>query len=291
MRKVFYRKKRVQQWNVSVARALAPALGPIVGLGLIVAFLVPSAVVGGGQLDRPSGVRLLHADQQGIELEVIPADYELVTEMVDGVACERIRVPGSPQSSGAGWPQLPVLMALLGVPPGVELEVEVTPLQTGPLPLRAPLCPAPESVTETYGDLARRVTRPAAPDAAVYGRDAAYPAEVGRVEDIGYVRSQRIARLEVSPFQFYPTKNELQLHDRLHILVRFRGAPGAMGTVQEPAGFESALVAAAGAAAPDADPGDLRADALHASPLGGGCRLGWWRKNPAARRAGVLLSV
>jgi hypothetical protein len=57
------------------------------------------------------------------------------------------------------------------------------------------------------------------------------------------------------------------------------------------AGFESALLAAAGVEAPEAGPGRLGPDALHASTLGGGCRLGWWRKTTVARRAVVLLTA
>jgi len=57
------------------------------------------------------------------------------------------------------------------------------------------------------------------------------------------------------------------------------------------AGFEAALAAAGGLDNEnEAGPSGLHADALHASDLGGGSRLGWWRKTSNSRRAVVLLT-
>lgn len=84
------------------------------------------------------------------------------------------------------------------------------------------------------------------------------------------------------------------------VIVDHRGgyvAPKRLGTVVRDlwdgdsflAGFATAL------AATDDDPrspeaGPIPADGLHASALGGGCRLGWWRKTAVSRRAVVLLT-
>ena len=51
-------------------------------------------------------------------------------------------------------------------------------------------------------------------------------------------------------------------------------------------GFIEALAAAAAAGTSDSPFGNT----LHESTLGGGCRLGWWRKTTTAERAVVLLS-
>ena len=45
-------------------------------------------------------------------------------------------------------------------------------------------------------------------DAAVYGADRLYPAEIARVVDLGFMRSQRIVRLEVTPVQVNPVTGE-----------------------------------------------------------------------------------
>jgi hypothetical protein len=55
------------------------------------------------------------------------------------------------------------------------------------------------------------------------------------------------------------------------------------------AGFRAAVAATAGGRPGPADPPPADLDALRPSPLGGGCRLGWWRKSAASRRPVVLL--
>jgi len=56
------------------------------------------------------------------------------------------------------------------------------------------------------------------------------------------------------------------------------------------AGFRTALATMVeDPVAPDSDPVDL--DGLQASPLGGGCRLGWWCKSADSRRPVVLLGA
>ena len=55
----------------------------------------------------------------------------------------------------------------------------------------------------------------------VFGSIAFYPAETVRLIDLGFMRSQRIVRLEFYPVQFNPVSGELRVNDRLNVTVRF----------------------------------------------------------------------
>lgn len=55
-------------------------------------------------------------------------------------------------------------------------------------------------------------------------------------------------------------------------------------------GFEVEMARLEVADNPRTAPGRLNPDVLVSSPLGGGCRLGWWQRFRASRRAVVLLS-
>jgi len=194
------------------------------------------------------GVRLLRSDAQGIVLELRTSDYQLVGAtgrspvLVQGTACQRIQVTGAVLGEEAGHPQLPLQIALLGVPPRADLELEVTPLQTVRWPETLTICPAPETGAEEDEDGAiRYVTREAVPDPAVYGKDRFYPSEIAHLEELGFMRSQRIVRLAVSPFQVNPLSGEVRQHQWLRVELRFKDGADGTSWVKERAEFETAL--------------------------------------------------
>jgi len=188
------------------------------------------------------GVHLLRSDAQGIVLELRTSDYQLEEQAVQGTACQRIQVTGTVQGEEAGYPQLPLQIALLGVPPRADLELEVTPLQTVRWPEMLTICPAPETGAEEDEDGSiRYVTKEAVPDPAVYGKDRFYPSEIVHLEELGFIRSQRIVRLAVSPFQVNPLSGEVRQHQRLRVALRFKDGADGTSPVKERVEFETAL--------------------------------------------------
>jgi len=211
-------------------------------LSLLCLSLLSPLSAGALAAESGPGVRLLRSDEQGIVLELHTPDYELKEQMAKGMACQRIRVPGYAQSEEAGRPQLPLQVVLLGVPPEAELELDVTPLQTARVPGHFAICPAAEAVVEQgENGLIRYVMKEADPDPAVYNVDSFYPPEVARLDDLGFVRSQRVVRLEIFPFQIHPLSGELRHHRHLRLTLRFRGGERAASPVAEPKEFEVPL--------------------------------------------------
>ena len=226
----------------SKGRKAICAWGCLTGLFLALMLVLPASA-GALSAGSEAGVQLLRSDGQGIVLEVRTPDYELEEMAVHGVACQRIHMPGAVQGGEAGHPQLPRRILLLGVPPESELTLEVTPLETVPVPGSFAICPAPAAVAEQgEGELLRYVERETSPDPVVYGRDDLYPPQVARVSDLGFLRNQRIARLEVSPFQVHPLSGELYHHRRLRVALHFGGQPGALAAAPtESDEFEAVL--------------------------------------------------
>ncbi|MDH7486773.1 MAG: C25 family cysteine peptidase [Anaerolineae bacterium] len=226
----------------SKGRKAVRAWGYLTGLFLALVLVLPASA-GAWAAGSEAGVRLLRSDGQGIVLEVLTPGYEVEERVVNGAACQRIHVPGAVQSAEAGHPQLPLRILLLGVPPESELTLEVSPLETVPVPGSFAICPAPAAVAEQgEGELLRYVERETTPDPAIYGRDDLYPSQAALVSELGFLRSQRIARLEVSPFQVHPLSGQLYYHRRLRVALHFGGRPGALAAApREPDEFEAAL--------------------------------------------------
>ena len=196
-----------------------------------------------GNALRREGVILLGSDAQGISLELNTPAYQSAEATAASIACRNISVSDYVQSEDPGRPQLPVKVVLLGVPPGAELALDTFTVQTTRTADALPICPAaPSGVERDETGEVRQVAHAAVADPAVYAADRFYPAAPVRLVDLGLMRSQRIVRLEITPFQVNPVTGELLHHQQVRVSVRFRGAAQNTGnTVAEPSDFEAAF--------------------------------------------------
>ncbi len=135
-------------------------------------------------------------------------------------------MPGYAASEEAGRPIVPVKVVLLGVPPGVNIRLDAQGQDVSEAPMRAPLCLA-------GGD--------AAAPAAETTERGVYPAQVARLVDLGFARSQRLVRLEIMPVQVDAGAGKILVHDQVRVALRFEGEAGPVGTIAELASFEAVM--------------------------------------------------
>ncbi len=174
---------------------------PILILILILILIpLPSAHAEG----NPPTVQVLHSDASGLTLRLTLNDIALQPDQVDGVACQRLVVGSEPAA------MRPVL---LGAPPDARVSATLHPLTTQRLTLSQPLC----------SNLAAGV--------------AAAEEDV-RAVDLGWMRSQRIVRLEIPLVQRDAAAGEALIATGMEVEVRFEdGRSGE--TVTEPDSFEA----------------------------------------------------
>ena len=198
-------------------------------------------------LQEPT-LRLVRADNAAIVLELTTPTYELVDDtMVDAVGnripCQRIRVPQLALSGTDGVPHLPSRMTLLAVPPTGAIDLTVEAVETATLPAQIAICPAPTAVSQQgVGDVVRFVEQDVAPNAAIYAQDTYYPAAAARMLEAGFMRSQRLARVELFPFQVNPVSGQVTYHRRLRVELTFpKEATTQASAVAESSAFEDTL--------------------------------------------------
>lgn len=195
------------------------------GAGVILcAFLLVSLV--GPAAAAPAAptepVRLLTSGPQGVTVELTAPATGLSFKQDAG--CEIAQLPGFTQTAEPGQPQLPVKVVLLGVPPDVELSL----IADASAPQRAaegfvPCAPLERLASEAEGAEDTSATAQAA------SVQSAWPTEAVRMIDLGFMRSQRIVRLEFYPFRLAPG-GRLMAMDRITATVRFGNAPAASAT-------------------------------------------------------------
>jgi hypothetical protein len=184
--------------------------------GMIVVAAPASQAVGTGPLADPPAIRVLSTDRTGITLELTLTGIALEAVTLDGREYETIRLPGLVPGVEPGRPDLPRRVVLLGVPPGAELQVSAQALEVETLPGRYRIAPSPRWVAREAGGMA--TLEPVyAPDESVYAQQGPYPAGLVRLVGTGYVRSQRVASLELVPFRYRPASGELQVVRRLQV--------------------------------------------------------------------------
>ncbi len=153
-------------------------------------------------------VQVLQSNASGLTLQLTFDDYMLTADKVDGVACQRLSMPDG---------TAPVRPVLVGVPPSARVSATIHPLATTPVQSDGPLC----SDLETGATIA-----------------SAHRTGQIRVIDLGYMRSQRIVRLEIPALRVDPATGGAVFIRKMQVSVRFIGGqPGAV--IPEPASFEA----------------------------------------------------
>lgn len=182
----------------------------------------------------PGGVRLLASDANGLTLEVATPSYTLVQTEGSFGSCQQLEVAGYTQKGVAGAPLLPAVNTVIGLPPGVPFTYTVTALDSTILPEAIHLCPAPTPVAESSADGSLRyVEQPTSADLQIYGQRAFYPPTLVTGVDLGFLRSQRLAQLTISPFQINPVDGQVLYHRRLQVHVAFAAIAGQSEPVVE----------------------------------------------------------
>lgn len=139
-----------------------------------------------------------------------------------GVEYSRLVGEGYGHGSLIGAPDLPVLRRDVEIPFGARASIEIIAAEyrdvslaslglTAILPLQPPRskCAPAES---------------AAPDAALYGTDAFYPAEPVALGGEYEVRGHRALTVEVNPVAYNPATGALRLYSRLEFRIRLAGS-------------------------------------------------------------------
>ena len=140
------------------------------------------------------------------------------------------RQAAAPLPAGLSWtslerpgePRLPALAILVGLPPTGEAGLTVAALRWRRAPGVKHLAPAARTVLTADGQGLTRVPSP--PDAAVYGQTAAFPSRPASLEDVAWLRDQRLARVLVHPFRWHPADGRLEQVDSVTLRVAIGGA-------------------------------------------------------------------
>lgn len=172
---------------------------------------------------EPQTLRIIRSDERGIEIEVFHSEFSSHVEELEGRLYHHLSLVGAAITQEEGKPQLPTRVVMLGIPVNGDVSLEVVHTETE-RNVGYNVYPAPRRIVSKTAAGEPFTTTEFYKDEQQYGRDAFYPQRVAEVTQTAFIRDQRVAQLEVCPFQFNPVSGELLFHRRLVLRLSFMGS-------------------------------------------------------------------
>jgi hypothetical protein len=169
--------------------------------------------------------RLIESNGQDIVIEFSAPDYDLEQENIEGVVYQKLVIAGTTAAMEAGWPELPVLGVLLGIPAEADYQLEIVADESQtlsdefnllpasvPMPLQEELAPGGTAPTVLTG-----LTTLSDPVSGIEN----YPSTPVRLGGDAWIRNQRIVRVQFYPFQYEQRTRHLIWHQKIRVKIQF----------------------------------------------------------------------
>ncbi|HRY83573.1 MAG TPA: C25 family cysteine peptidase, partial [Candidatus Cloacimonadota bacterium] len=191
---------------------------------LLVALL--SATQGTIKLNSdPNAAELLRSSETGLTLRYNVSALEYSDVATSGGSFTALTVRDFSTTNKTGFPSLPLIRQLISVPEAATVNFEITSanrqnLNLSDFGLRNPILPRQESVAKC-ADLS---TIPFVMDRDFYTSRNWTTDPVISVEEIGYMRGERLFAIDFSPVRYNPSTGELEVVTSAEVNFSFIGA-------------------------------------------------------------------
>jgi len=189
-------------------------------------------------------VQILETLPDGLVVQFQMPELRIDTKEVEGQVFQTVSFKGCAFTHEIGKAQFPIRVVSLGIPetsapytyvldtePEMMTGYKLYPVER-PVARRENTPPDRTSGTLILPDLASYAMESEfAMDQAFYRQNRFYPSILAKTEVMGYLRQQRLARLELSPIQYNPATGELRIHKKLRVRIKF---PAVDGSTQQP---------------------------------------------------------
>ena len=169
-----------------------------------------------------SAVTVLESNRQALTLELSVPEISIEESLAEGQLCQRIALEGYGSTNIPGSPELPGLNLTFGIPVNSVPRIEIVEAQVEDLPGTYTVCPTSQPVIEkSLTSPGRYLGEQMLFDEQVYQSHGYLPAsQVGDLST-GFIRSQRVAQMTISPIQFNPLTGSLRQTSRLVLSIDF----------------------------------------------------------------------
>ncbi len=158
-----------------------------------------------------------------LSLQNTLAEVDFFSLKIDNVLYSDIQIMDYHHNLEVGAPKLPCLRKLIEIPHNATIAVKINSKAYQEIDLTAMGLSVlvPTQASRNKSDKSPVIFEK---NEAIYTSDAWYSPEQCSVEDLGFMRGVRIARLSICPFSYNPVQNKLRVYTDIDIDISFDGA-------------------------------------------------------------------
>lgn len=164
-------------------------------------------------------IKMVESDEKGIVLEFQAQSFNVEKRVVDGITYQTISIDQLGNTRIAGMPQVPVRRLPIAIPPDAKPTLEVIDNEMmvyfGYL-----LHPVHENIVIENG-INEKIEERFALNTSIYEKDTLYPRELVELVSSGYMRSQKVAQINIYPIQHNPVTGELRFYSKIRFKVNY----------------------------------------------------------------------
>ncbi len=164
-----------------------------------------------------SPLQIIQANTDSLLIKFEAPTLQFSSQAINGRAFTRISFTGATLTMDVGCPSLPVYPRLIGIP--VDASPHATVIDS-----RLEVRQTERIIPAQPPGLATRQPTPII-DMDFYRRDRPQPIKLVEVTPIGFIRGQRVARLQIQPIQYNPARSQLKIYHELLIRIHFNAIP------------------------------------------------------------------
>ncbi|MCZ6676372.1 MAG: C25 family cysteine peptidase, partial [Candidatus Poribacteria bacterium] len=160
-----------------------------------------------------SPIQIIQSNADSLVLKFQLPELRFGQVEIDGRAFTQISFAGAMFTMEAGRPSLPVYAQLVGIPVGASPYASVISSQSEVRQTQR-IAPARRSTIDNR--------QPALElDTDFYRRNRFEPVKLVEVVPIGFIRDQRVARLQIQPIQYNPATSQIKIYRELVVRIHF----------------------------------------------------------------------
>ena len=160
-----------------------------------------------------SPLQIIQASTDSLLIKFETPTLQFNSQEINGRIFARISFTGASLATDVGRPSLPVYPQLIGIP--VDASPHVTVIDSR-LEVRQT-----DRIIPTQPPGRAKPQPMLTIDTDFYKRDRPYPTKLVEITPTGFIRGQRVARLQIQPIQYNPARSQLKIYHELLIRINF----------------------------------------------------------------------
>jgi len=133
---------------------------------------------------------------------------------------QRLAIPDQNRSTEVGFPEIPVISQLIAIPDCDQVNLRIIPTDSIEME-NYYVYPVPQLVEKYSPDGYSCPEEEFAINDSVYSVDRYFPNTFGKIAELGSIREQGVAKVEIYPVQFNPVANKLKIYTHVKVELDF----------------------------------------------------------------------